>query len=179
MNILNQLIEIIFWKRHPKDIDYNVKAASIAYFMTTILMYSLFDIIPEYTRPIAYSLSFTSTALIPLYLLLKLKKKESRFIQTVTALCGTSLILIYISVALSLVPLISILSLIPILYLPFIMATVIKSSLDCSFIASIAALFAFYFIANTSLQLFFPQFTSETLALLEATQQHLESTNVK
>ena len=179
MQTIKQLFQISIRKREPQDLHYNLQAAVAVVISVILLRYMAMQQISTLSNPLAYSLVSIGTQVAIIYGVLASRNKASRFIQTITALFGVTLIatgaavIMVLSVVLQLA--------LPILFIwtIYIMVLILRSSLECSFIASLLLTIIYVAASHLVLTLVFPNFEAELMKGLEAMQATLEAAQLK
>lgn len=176
MSIVSQLIQIILRKRAPQDIDFNVAALVLVITGTFTLQAVTLGMVPAYTQPTAYAAVYTIANVIGIYLILAMHKKDSRFVQTSTALFGVSLILQMMSIFAAVSGPLAFTSIMITFWQIFILILILRAALECSMIKAIGLTVLYQFFIGFSLFLVFPEFQTEFSSIWqEAAKQAQQS----
>lgn len=189
MQIIKQLVEISLRKREPQDLDYNLHAAILLTFSVVLLRYIVFRSSNSFSNPFAYGLVSVIGESLVIYALLRSQDKASRFVQTITALFGITMILALvfgITVIATQTPAIMMIALILLIALPvlmiwsfYLMVLILRAALDCSFIASLMLTIGYSSIGALLVSLLFPEYQAEMQAMLESIRVAMEAAQLE
>lgn len=171
MTIVLQLFEILIRKRQPHDLDYDINAAALSFVCIVGLGYVITSMQAVYTKPLAYSITQTLTQGTLIYLLLKVANKETRFVQTITAIFGVSVLLQMTSLIFLQIPILAATSLLLTLWNFYLSVLILKAALECSVLQSVLLTIAYQFIVLFVLTLLYPELIKEFISLAEQMQK--------
>ena len=167
MSIVVQLFEIVIRRREPQDIDYDITAAALSFAAIVAMGFFITSIQTAYSKPLMYSFAQSVIHGLIVFVLLKFSNKENRYIQTITALFGVSVILQMVSLILLQVPEIASLTLLLSIWNFVLAVLILKAALECSTLQSVLLTIAYQMIALVMLVSLFPDLSSEFMSLLE------------
>ncbi len=167
MTIVQQLFEILIRKRQPHDLDYDISAAVMSFVAIVGLGYVITSMQSVYTKPLAYSVTQSLTQAIVIYLLLKVAKKENRFVQTITAIFGVSVMLQMTSLIFLQVPILAATTLFLTLWNFYLSILILKAALECSILQSVMLTIGYQFIVLFVLTIFYPELIEEFMSLAD------------
>ncbi len=170
MHIIQQLLEIILRKRQPQDIAYNLNAAIATVVLTVLLGTLVYSRFPQFSMPLAYNLTLAGVQALAVYGLLAMAKKANRFVQTITALFGVSVILQILTIGAGMTTILSPLGLVFTVWNMVLIIFIIRAALECSTLQAIVQVIAYHFLMIFMLLLLFPKFQDEVKALSELAQ---------
>lgn len=140
MNILQQLIQIITLQRRPQDIAFDQNSAVFYFVLTAGITFITSAQAGVFSQPLLISLIQTSSQALILFLFLKASGFATRFVQTATALFGTTAILSLIVWLLAQLPGVSFLVIFLTVWSFYLTILILRDALDASVLKS--ALFA-------------------------------------
>lgn len=168
MQILRQLIEIILRKRQPQDLAYDLNAAVISAVGIIVLGFFVYSEIPQISKPFTYNAAITLLQGLGIYGLLAINNKANRFVQSITAFFGVSLILQIVTIAIAQIPILAVLSLVLTIWNLIIIVLILRSSFECSTLKSICLFIAYNIFVGMMMIIIFPEFLVEFQAALES-----------
>ncbi|MEM7361140.1 MAG: hypothetical protein AAF431_18780 [Pseudomonadota bacterium] len=171
MNILTQLLEIIFLKRQPQDIDYDEFSAFFYVAMAIGVGYIINTISGAYSRPLQYSLVQNVMQAVALYGILAINKKGNRFIQSCTTLFGVSAILQLVSLTSILIPGLAIFSLFLAGWVFYLTIIILRESLESSTLMAVFVAISIGFVSVAAVIMIYPDFLTEFVAIYEQAQK--------
>ena len=177
MHIIQQLFEIIVRKRQPQDLAYSLNAAIVTVSLTVALGTAAFASVPNFSMPFAYNITLSLAQALMIYAILALSNKSNRYVQTITALFGVSLILQLLKIVAVMVGFLSGLSLVFTIWNLVLIVLIFRAALDCSTPQAIVKTIAYHFLAAMTLYLLFPNFSNELLEVLNAVQAEIQAEN--
>lgn len=167
MTILSQLIEIIFLKRRPQDIDHDQMAAVYYLLLMIGFAYVMTAISGQYSKPLLYSAAQYLSQAAVLYLFLRLSGKHSRFVQTCTVFFGINALLSAPLLVIILVPSLALLWIVIAAWSFYITVLTLRDAFDVSAFASIFIYIAISISAVFISFILFPDFKDEVLLLVK------------
>lgn len=167
MQIIRQLIEIILRKRQPQDLAYDLNAAVIGAVGITGLGYLVYSKMPGISQPLFYNAAMVVFQAIGIYALLAMNNKANRFVQTITAIFGVSLILQVLTIASGQIPILAMFGLILTVWNFILIVFILRSALECSTLKATLLTFAYHFFMGILMVMVFPKFPLELQAVLE------------
>ena len=170
MTILIQLIQIITLQRRAQDLDYDQFSAIFYVVFTIGLGYLINSFAGVYSEPFWYSFTQNMAQVAVLFGLLKVNGKESRFVQTCTALFGVSALLACLTILVSVIPVFQLFTLLIIGWTFYLVVLIIKEALDCSIIRAVFLTIGMQIITVVAVLLLFPNFAVEIQAVVDAAQ---------
>lgn len=168
MKIIKQLFEIIFRKRQPQDLDYDLNAAVISLLCSIGVGYLVYSALPQISQPLIYNIGMTGLQALGIYGFLAINKKATRFIQTVTAIFGTTVILQILTVGIGKVEVLAIFSFVITMWNLILAIIIIRSALECSTIKAVFVTLAYHLFMGIMMAMLFPQFPIELQSIIEA-----------
>lgn len=171
MNILTQLLQIITLKRRPQDIDYDEFSALLYVAIVIGLGYFINTLSAIYSKPFQYSLVQNIAFVITLYGVLAINKKQSRFIQTCTALFGVSAIVQFVSLSSVYIPVLKYFSYFLTGWLIYLTILVLRESLETNTIAALLVLISINILSIVPLVTLYPSFMQDIVTFYEAVQK--------
>lgn len=170
MLIVQQLFEIIVRKRQPQDIAYSINAAVITIGLTIALGTAVYSRVPQFSMPLAYNLTLSIVQALSVYGLLAIANKSNRYIQTITALFGVSVILQILTIGVGMTGILSGFGLLFTIWNMVLIIFIIRAALECSTLQAIIQTIAYHFIMLFVLILLFPSFPQEAQEFVQAAQ---------
>ena len=168
MTIIKQLFEIMMLQRRPQDLQYNELAAGYSVVFLIGLMYMLLVQVNTFTAPLAYAAVPQISLVAALYLVLALHKKQTRFVQSCTALFGTSVIFLLSIVAFVSISVLHILIPIWIIWYLYISILIVKEAFGFSWFRAIMIFIVLNIISSLTLLQFYPEFAAEHQAVTQS-----------
>ena len=175
MHIIQQLFEIIVRKRQPQDLTYSLNAAIVIVSLTVALGTAVFATIPQLSIPFAYSITLSLTQALMIYAILAIANKSNRYIQTITALFGVSLIIALLDLIVIKAGFLSALSLPLKIWNLILIVLIFRAALDCSTPQAIVKTIAYHFLAGVTLFFLFPNFSNEVIQGLQEAQMEIQA----
>lgn len=167
MNIALQLFEILIRRRQPQDLGYDVNAAALSFIAIIAMGYFITSMQVVYTQPLSYSIAQSLTQALVIYLVLRIANKENRFVQTITAIFGVSVILQMASLIILQVPGLAAATLFLTLWNFYLALLILKSALECSLAQSVFITIGYQVVVIFVLTLLFPELTKEFMSIVE------------
>ena len=169
MTIVTQLFQILTLQRRPSDINYDSSAAALAFLASITTSYFQFTantIFDQAPLPFVLAQSIAHAGIF--WLLLRIRNKEIRFVQTITALFGVAAILQFLQLAVMLVPALIIVGVVLNAWNFYMMILILSEAIDCSIWQSIMITIAYLFAIGLLLLMLFPEMFDQMQAVLEA-----------
>jgi hypothetical protein len=167
MSILTQLVQIILRKRQPQDLEYSVMAAVVAVVGQFVMQAAIMSGAEQYSQPIAYGLVYTVANVVGVLLLLRLYKKEARFVQCISALLGVSLILQFMSIFAFSSGILAFTGVMMWFWNMYLLVLILRVSLDTSMMTSVLLTIAYHFFVGFAMIVVFPDLQSEIISVWE------------
>jgi len=167
MQIIKQLYEIALRKREPADLDYSLEAAIIFSVAIVYLRYVAFARMESLSSPALYSALSIAGELAVIFALLKSKQKDNRFVQTITALFGITILLSVASLLISVIPIIQLALPFLLIWSLYLMIIILRSALECSTGAAILFTIAYNVMGYLLVVILMPDFQAEMLIEVE------------
>jgi hypothetical protein len=164
MSIVTQLVQIILRKRQPQDIEYSVMAAVVVIFGQFVMQATIMGSAQQYSQPIAYGLVYTIANVVGVLLLLRLYKKEARFVQCISALLGVSLILQFMSIFAFSSGILAFTGVMIWFWNMYLLVLILRVSLDCTMMTSILLTTAYHFFVGFAMIVVFPDLQNEIVS---------------
>lgn len=176
MQIIRQLIEIILRKRQPEDLSYNLNAAIVSILSVVALGYAVYSKMPQITQPLAYNIAMVALQVLGIYGLLAMNQKSMRFVQTATAIFGTSVILQILTIGSGLIPALAPLGLAMTVWNFALIVFIVRSALECKTFKAIALTIGYHLLMGILMVMIFPKFPLELQSILEAASTAVSQT---
>lgn len=170
MQIIRQLFEIIIRKRQPQDLDYNSAAALISLISSIAIGYMVYSVIPQISKPLMYNIAMVLLQTVAIYGFLAINQKATRFIQTITAIFGVTVILQIITVGLGQLGVLASFAFLVTLWNLILVVFIMRTALECSTIKAVFVTLGYHLFMGIVMSLIFPNFPGELQAMLEAAQ---------
>lgn len=179
MQIIKQLYQISVRKREPQDLDYSLETAIALTMGIVFLRYASLSTMSSLSNPLAYSLASTVGESAAIYAILLSQGKASRFVQTLTALFGVTMIASAASILMTLTVILQLA--LPVLFIWsfYIMVLILRSALECSTAASLLLTIAYKIAGGFLLIILFPKFQTEILSEWETIKTAFEAAQVE
>jgi len=171
MTLISQLIEIIFRKRAPEDIDHNVTNALLLFTFSATAGYVMNATVEQYTQPLLYSLVFSLTHALAIYAVLQFFKKDGRYVQTMTALLGVSLILQAVMLITSQIVPLPLITVVVTAWNFYLIVIILRSALECSVAASVLLTLGYHLFMVGIMVVLLPDWSKEFMQVVEQAQQ--------
>lgn len=168
MQIIRQLIEIILRKREPQDIVFDIPATIISAMVMTLLGVMVYSQIPQISKPFLYNIAMVAFKCLGIYGLLAINQKANRFVQTILAIFGVSVILQILILTVSLVPFLAPLGLIFMGWNFVIIVLILRAALECSIFKALILTIGYHIFMVVLMSVVFPSFSLEMQAFLES-----------
>lgn len=178
MQIIRQLLEIILRKRQPQDLDYDLNAAVISVICSIGIVYLIYSSLPHFTKPLAYSSGLVLLKVICIYAFLALSGKSKRFVQTISAIFGVTVILYGLALVVSQISVLGLLALPLLLWNLILGVMILKTALDCSAFKAVLIVIACQIIISMVMPIIFPTFHTEAQLVLEEINQAVGAASV-
>ena len=179
MQIIKQLVEISLRKRQPQDLAYNLQAAILLAMSVVFLRYTSFISLSSLSNPLGYSLVSVIGESLVIYALLRSQNKTGRFVQTITALFGVTVIATIASVIMSVTVVLQLALPVLMIWSIYLMVLILRAALECSIIASLMLTIGYNAIGYMLVILLFPKFQSEMLAEWELIKAAIETAQLE
>ena len=174
MNFLTLLLKICVRKAQADELPYNQNAAIVLSGIYIVFTWASFASAPTFSKPAIYAICTVGLQLGGIYLLLKFFNKSNRFVQTISALLGTSLIInVTFSIVLSTLPVHILLSFL-LVWRVYIPAVIIRSALEIPAIKGFFALCAIFIFSFLLTAVALPDFGSELAEIYQKFEQQME-----
>lgn len=174
MNFLTLLLKICVRKAQADELPYNQNAAIVLSGIYIVFTWASFASTTMFSKPAIYAICTVGLQLGGIYLLLKFFNKSNRFVQTISALLGTSLIInVTFSIVYSTLPVPILLGFLMVwsVYIP---AVIIRSALEIPAIIGFFALCAIFFFSLLLTAVALPDFRSELAEIYQKAEQQME-----
>ncbi len=169
MNIALQLLEIIGLKRKPSEIAYDQTAAFLVFAVSIATAYFQLRSNKEFpSSAMSFALAQAIVQGTVFWFLLKIRNRENRFVQTMTALFGTTAILQFVALILMQVPAMAILGIFLTGWSIYIMVLILSEAIDVNILQSLLITIAYHFLIGLVLIMLFPEFLEQVRVAVEA-----------
>ena len=168
MPIVIELLQIITLQRTPQDLRYDQVAAVLSFLGLLTMSYFINSMMVEYTTPLGYAIVQSCCQAVVIYGLLKWRDKSMRYVQTVTALFGTTVILQMLTLVALQSSLFAAASILFSIWNFYLMIIILQAALDCSPLRSVIFTVAYHFITVMVLIIIYPNFPAEIAAMANA-----------
>jgi uncharacterized protein (DUF486 family) len=179
MQIIKQLIQILLRKREPQDLDYSLQAAILLAMSVVFLRYISFSSMESLSNPFGYSLVSSIGEALVIYTLLRSQGKAGRFVQTVTALFGITVLVTMASVIMTVTVILQLALPVLVIWSIYLTVLILRSALDCSMLASLMLTIGYTAISYLMVILIFPKFQTEMLAEWETIKTAIEAAQLE
>jgi hypothetical protein len=179
MQIIKQLVQISLRKREPQDLEFNLQAAILLAMSVVFLRYISFISLSSLSNPLGYSLVSVIGESLVIYALLRSQQKAGRFVQTITALFGVTVIATMASVIMTLTVVLQLALPVLMIWSFYLMVLILRAALDCSTIASLMLTIGYNAIGYMLVIFLFPEFKSEMLAEWELIKAAMETAQLE
>ena len=174
MNFLTLLLKICVRKAQADELPYNQNAAIVLSGIYIVFTWASFASAPTFSKPAIYAICTVGLQLGGIYLLLKFFNKSNRFVQTISALLGTSLIInVTFSIVLSTLPVDILLGFL-LVWRVYIPAVIIRSAIEIPAIIGFFALCAIFIFSFLLTAVALPDFGSELAEIYQKFEQQME-----
>lgn len=171
MKIWQQIFQLFFRQIDPENIDYDRSAAVAVIVISVGFNYLSFIAIGSLSNPLLYALVAGLSQALAVFLLLKLRNKENRFVQTITAVLGVTIIATMLQSLLAATQVLAIFGLFVGIYGLFLQFLVLRSALEANAPVALLALIFTNVAGPMILTLVFPEFANDVKAWMEAFNQ--------
>ena len=174
MNFVRILLKLCVRIAQPDELPYNQNAAILLSFVHAAVSWINLVKFDAFSNPSVYALFIAVAQILGVFLLLRICSKSSRFIQTLSALLGTSIIISVVSSSLASILPIPLLAGFLLFWQLYIPTFILKSALEIPvFVAffSYIGIILFSFILTAVV---FPDFITELENWLEIVNQQAE-----
>lgn len=168
MQIIRQLLEIILRKRQPQDLSHSLNAAIICCIGIAAMGTAVYSQIPTITQPFIYNVAMVIFQAVGIYALLGISNKTSRYIQTITAIFGVSLILQILTIAVGQISFLAPLSLFFTIWNFVLVVFILRAALESSTGKAVLLTMAYHLFMGVMMAIIFPKFPLELQAILES-----------
>ncbi|MFT6031549.1 MAG: hypothetical protein ACI854_000073 [Arenicella sp.] len=175
MQIIKQLVQISLRKREPQDLEYSLQAAILLAMSIVFLRYISFLSMTSLSNPFGYSLVSIIGESLAIFALLRSQNKTGRFVQTITALFGITVIATMVSVIMSITVILQLALPFLLVWSIYIMVLILRSALDSTMIGSVMLTIGYNAIGYLVVILLFPSFQAEMLIEWETIKTSIES----
>jgi uncharacterized protein (DUF486 family) len=179
MQIIKQLIQILLRKREPQDLDYSLQAAILLAMSVVFLRYISFSSMSSLSNPLGYSLVSSIGEALVIYALLRSQDKAGRFVQTVTALFGITVLVTMASVIMTVTVILQLALPVLVIWSIYLTVLILRAALDCSMLASLMLTIGYTAISYLLVILIFPKFQTEMLAEWETIKTAIEAAQLE
>jgi len=167
MSLVLELFQIITLKRKPQDLSYDQVAAILSFVSLITMGFFINGMMSAYSQPLGYAIVHSSTQAVVVYGLLRWNNKSLRFVQTITALFGTTVILQMLSLIALQSSLFAATSLLLSMWNIYLVIIILRTALDCTTLVSIAyTIIGYHLVSMLVLILIYPNFPAEITAFL-------------
>jgi len=170
MPIVLELLQIITLQRAPQDLRYDQVAAALSFLALIAMSYFINGMMVEYTAPLGYAIVQSCCQAIIIYGLLRWRDKSVRYVQTITALFGTTVILNMLTLVALRSSLFAAATLLFSVWNFYLMVIILQAALDCSIIRSVILTVAYHFVTVLVLIMIYPNFPEEITAMMNASR---------
>ncbi len=167
MQIIKQLYEITLRKRQPADLNYSLETAIILTITIIFLRYYSFSKMESLSSPALYSMLSIVGELALIFALLKSQQKDNRFVQTVTALFGVTLLMSTAILIAAMIPFVQLTILFLMVWSLYLMIVILRSALECSTPVAILLTIAYNAAGYLLVVILMPKFQTEMLLEIE------------
>ncbi|MFT6409058.1 MAG: hypothetical protein ACJAQ6_002481 [Arenicella sp.] len=175
MQIIKQLVQISLRKREPQDLDFSLQAAILLAMGIVFLRYISFLSMSSLSNPFGYSLVSIIGESLAIFALLRSQNKTGRFVQTITALFGITVLATMVSVIMSVTVILQLALPFLLLWSIYLMVLILRAALDCSLVASLMFTIGYNAIGYLLVMLLFPKFQTEMLVEWETIKAAIEA----
>lgn len=168
MKIIRQLFEIILRKRQPQDLDYDLNAAVISLICSIGIGYLVYSSLPQISQPFIYNVGMTCLQALGIYGFLSINKKATRFIQTITAIFGTTVILQILTIGIGKIEILAIFGFAITMWNLILAIFIIRSALECSTVKAVFITLGYHLFMGIMMATLFPKFPVELQSIIEA-----------
>lgn len=165
MSLVFELFQIITLRRAPQDLSYDPVAAALSFAGLLAISFFINSMMSQYSHPLGYAMVQGCTQAVAIYGLLRWRNKSVRFVQTVTALFGTTVILQMLALIALQSSLFASATILLSIWNFYLMIIILRASLECSSLQSVVYTIAYHFIVVLVLILIYPNFPAEITAL--------------
>lgn len=167
MHIISQLFEILTLRRKVAELEYNPSVALLAGAVLVALGAYVNSLSPGLSQPFALSLAQYSVQALLLYGLLAMQSKSGRFIQTISALYGVTVMIQLASLVTLSVPGLVVIGLTLAIWNFYISIVIVRDTLETSTLMGLLWIFALNAASVVVLMTLFPDFQSMIQAVVE------------
>lgn len=157
MQTFYQLLQIAFFRAKPQNFPFNPSYAGLAIFAFIITSYYPLVLQGKISQPLALACCQAALLTLSIFLILKLNKKDTRFIQSITVILGIQALLQIITLFLPLQEGVSIYTLFIGLWAFSISIYVLKEALECSVSSSLFLTLGYQMMVGSLLLFLFPE----------------------
>lgn len=175
MHIFSQLFEILILRRKVADLEYNPNVALLAGAVLVAVGAYVNSLSPELSRPFTLSFAQYAVQALLLYGLLALQAKGGRFVQTISALYGVTVMIQLASLVTISIPGMVILGLSLTIWNFYISIVILRDSLETSTLVGLLWILALNAVSVVILMTLFPDFQAMIQNVVE--QMQAEQTN--
>jgi hypothetical protein len=183
MEIIKQLYQLLLRRREPHDLNYDLHAAAVLIMAMLLLKYAVFVVANSignvFSNPLGYSLLSVLGQCGAVYLMLKIARKESRFVQTITALFGMYIFLVIILALMAYSVILVLAAPIVFFWVLYIQVLVFRSSFECPMFLAIGLMLIYLFAETAFIGLVFTNFEIELNQFLELMKTSLEAAQLE
>lgn len=152
-----QLLQIAFFKAKPQDFPFSPYYAAFVTLALIVANYYPLALTNKLSQPLALILCKVSLLATFIFLILKLNKKDSRFIQSITVIFGTQVLVQIIAIFISIPAGVSIFALVLELWALAISIYVLKEALECNVPSSLFLTLGYHMMTGSLLMFLFPE----------------------
>ena len=166
MPVLKQLFQRFFRKIEPSDLSYNVNVAIALTLVILHFRYAIFSFAGTQAA-IFYSIIYCVAQTGFVYLMLRLSDKSPRFVQTLTALLGVTLVFAIGFVAMAVTVIFAILIPFIVIWYLYISYLIIKSAFESTALKAVGITIVYLTVGELVLALLVPQYQVDVQAETE------------
>lgn len=177
MPIFYQILQLYTLRRTPKDISYQPQAAILLFFLAVALSTIHLSNTPIFYFPTLAATTLLAVGVLIDYLILRIHKKETRFVQMTTASLGVACITTIILLAGTYVKELTLPAFVAQFWGLYLAIVILRDTLECSFFKALLITLGAYLIsASFMMQLFldmdaFQLLQAQSLEQLEQARQ--------
>ena len=167
MTLVFELFQIITLQRTPQDLRYDQVAAAISFASLIAMSFYINAMETKYSEPLGYAIVHWCSQAAAIYGLLKWRHKTMRYVQTITALFGTTVILQVLTLLALQSSLFAVTSLFFSVWNVYLMVIILRAALDSSTLQSVVYTVGYHFVTVLILILIYPDFPAEITAIIQ------------
>ncbi len=165
MPLVLELFQIITLQRSPQDLRYDQVAAALSFGGLVAMSFFINSMMVEYTAPLGYAIVQSCSQAIAIYGLLQWRKKSVRYVQTITALFGTTVILQMLTLVALQSSLFATSSVLFSIWNFYLMIIILRAALECTPLQAVIYTVAYHFLTVLVLIMIYPNFPAEIASI--------------